>query len=89
MQMESRVMTALHAPKRESSGVKANHPPRAADPHRLDDIAASIVIGLTAIFVATIFGVVTNFIPTLLITFVIGSFIGASSGAIAYIIMRN
>jgi hypothetical protein len=85
MQIESRVMTDLTQMARESS--RGRHTP--VDTHRLDNIAAAMVIGLTAMFVVTIFGMVTDFIPSLLFTVIIGSFIGISSGAIAYIIMRN
>jgi hypothetical protein len=33
--------------------------------------------------------VVTNFIPSLLVTVILGSVMGISSGAIAYILMRD
>jgi hypothetical protein len=91
------VLTALTSPTGEDRQIKLGFPAKATfarsakagDPHRLDNIAAAIVIGLTAMFVATIFGVVTNFIPSLLVTVILGSVMGISSGAIAYILMRD
>lgn len=58
-------------------------------PHRHDVLAAAIVIGLTAQFVAVIFGIVTNFIPTLLINLVLSSFIGVCVGLISYMLMND
>ena len=58
-------------------------------PHRHDVLAAAIVIGLTAQFVAVIFGLVTNFIPTLLINLVLSSFIGVCVGLISYMLMND
>ena len=84
MQMESRVLTTLIPPTGEDRQVKVAHTAKAGAHHRLDNIAAAIVM-----FVATIFGVVTNFIPSLLVTLILGSILGISSGAIAYIVMRD
>jgi len=89
MQMESRVLTTLIPPTGEDRQVKVAHTAKAGAHHQLDNIAAAIVMGLTAMFVATIFGVVTNFIPSLLVTLILGSILGISSGAIAYIVMRD
>jgi len=58
-------------------------------PHRHDVLAAAVVIGLTAQFVAVIFGLVTNFIPTLLINLVLSSFIGVCVGLISYMLMND
>ena len=56
---------------------------------RHDVLAAAVVIGLTAQFVAVIFGLVTNFIPTLLINLVLSSFIGVCVGLISYMLMND
>jgi len=43
----------------------------------------------TALFMAMIFGTATDFITSLLVTVILGTPVGISSGTIAYILLRN
>lgn len=97
MQMESRVVSTLHSQTRPTTIVRLNSETKssaASAEHsttyqqRHDTLAAAIVIGLTAQFVAILFGLVTDLIPGLLLNILLGSFIGTAAGLISYQLMK-
>ena len=103
MQMESRVVSTLHSQTRPTTIVRLNSETEssaasagsaASAEHstsyqqRHDTLAAAVVIGLTAQFVAILFGLVTDLIPGLLLNILLGSFIGTAAGLISYQLMK-
>ena len=51
--------------------------------------ATRMRLRLTALFIAMIFGIATDFITSLLVTVILETPVGISSGTIAYILLRN
>lgn len=94
MQLESRVVSAFQPQPLETeldltaSGKHAAKKDQTAALHH-DMISASVVIGLTAQFVAFIFGLVTDYVPSILENIVLSSFLGISVGLISYALMRD
>lgn len=56
---------------------------------KLDRISASVVIGLTAQFVTSVFGIVTEFLPRMFETILLSTFIGMCVGVIAFALMSE
>ncbi len=56
---------------------------------KVDLISASVVYGLTAQFVAFMFGVVTEYIPNMMVNVLLSTFMGLCVGVIAYAVMKN
>lgn len=56
---------------------------------KIDRISASVVIGMTAQFVSSVFGLVTEFLPRKLEIILLSSFIGMCVGIIAYALMSE
>ncbi|MCI0339078.1 MAG: hypothetical protein L0226_16015 [Acidobacteria bacterium] len=56
---------------------------------KIDLVFAAIVIGLTASFVAFIFGLVTEYIPRTVDNILLSAFMGICIGVIAYALMKE
>lgn len=56
---------------------------------KLDRISASVVIGLTAQFVTSVFGIVTEFLPRMFEIILLSTFIGMCVGVIAFALMSE
>lgn len=97
MRMESGVVQTLNSQSLETTIVRLDvtrkeRPDSSSESqttYKHDVLAASIIIGLTAQFVAVIFGLVTAFIPTFLINMLLSSFIGICVGLISYMLMND
>ncbi|NDD65188.1 MAG: hypothetical protein EBZ36_14620 [Acidobacteria bacterium] len=89
MQIQSRVADTLN---QKSSSVETFRPAknRSGDARLdADTIGASVVIALTAVFIVILFGLVTDYIPSLAAVLLIGLFTGTSSGLIALTLMKH
>jgi len=89
MQIESRIVGALNRPSHTAASLNKTDQSDRRVRLDADTIAASVVIGLTAIFVVSLFSLVTDFIPSLVATLLISFFVGISTGLIAFILMKN
>ncbi len=56
---------------------------------KLDTISAAVVVGLTALFVVFILGLVTEFAPRIIETVLLSVVIGLCVGVIAFALMKN
>lgn len=56
---------------------------------RLDIISAAVVVGMTAQFVSFILGLVTEFVPRMIVVALISVLIGVSVSLIAYALMKE
>lgn len=86
MQIESRSGSSFTRMINHRSAPDTSNRNSTAD---VDVLAASIVIGLTAVFVVVLFAIVTGFISSLIFTTLLGTVTGASCGLIAHTLMRK
>lgn len=97
MQLETKVIPVFSSPKsspatdatRETAQNSVQNPIRIDSSSRSDNLAASIVIGLTGWFVVALFCLVTDYLPGLLIPVTAGAFVGCVSGLVAYALMKE
>lgn len=89
MQIESRMVGALNRTPHSSASPSNTEKTLKRVRLDVDTIAASVVIGLTAMFVVALFSLVTDFIPSLVATVLISLFIGLSAGLIAFTLMKS
>jgi len=56
---------------------------------KLDTVSIAVVVGMTALFVVFIFGLVTEFSPRILDTVLLSAFIGICVGVIAFALVKG
>ena len=56
---------------------------------KLDRISTSVVIGMTAQFVITVFGIVTEFMPRMLDNILLSIFVGLCVGVITFALLSE
>jgi len=56
---------------------------------KLDTVSTAVVVGMTALFVVFIFGLVTEFVPRILDTILLSVFIGICVGVIAFALIKG
>ncbi len=71
---------------RNPSDIQAKHLTRES---KVDQLSASVVIGLTALFIAFMFGWVTGLIPDLGENLLLSLFMGLCVGVIAFALMKE
>lgn len=71
---------------RNPADIKAKHLTRES---RVDQVSASVVIGLTALFIAFMFGWVTSLITNITENLLLSLFMGLCVGVIAYALMKE
>jgi hypothetical protein len=89
MNIETRVAGAFNPSPGPANSARAAGRSGVRRPGDADTAGASVVIGLTAIFAVALFGLVTDFIPSLLVLSLVSLFVGISSGLISFTLMKN